>query len=1082
MKDKKKIAFLSLALTALLALSGCGGNNPSTDPSKNTETTSADPGTSATESTETTTSEETTSEETTSEETTSEETTSEETTSEETTSEETTSEDPVVYHTVRFLLDGDVLKSYQVKEGETVTYDGEEPAKQPTAEICKFVFKGWDKDVKQPITADVDFNAVFREYVLEQEIDDFEKYEGNTDLADAGWVAQTYKDSGWTDQTSASVTMSTNATHGEKAVRLNAWDNGMDFKIVNHGLKEKFSKAANALKFSFMAPSFMATKVLVYTVPVEIQGQTKEPKFEYTLNRSKTGNYVDYTIPLASAGWRLWGEEGKSIAETASWLGIDVDDFPTYITKIEFYLKGNKTSNTDMIAFLDNVRFVTEENPGDLEESVTILYDRYTAVLNDGTTLRIDIDAEKNAVAKVIDIETPQEVPGKITYEGDNVVFTSADSGATLVYKGTMTNGGQLINFVSATGAFAPAVDKVKLNAVQVVDNYEGYASDGKAYYQGNTDLSQRSGARGAYYSEYYAGGTASSPYGGSGWSLLGGDGSQLKLKQDKAGAHSGNNYLCLKHSKSVAFRYILWGMFDGTAEKNAYRGSTFSFWAKTNGLVNQFTVLAYSKPQVTLQTETSSQVRYEKFEQTEAIGQWKHFEITLNPNLVYYGFMIKTDKNTNLSANESYLYIDDVEIYTANPYKAYIAPEPPVEQKELTNGQVFFTSVMGMASGKLIIKKDNACQFLIPAVHMNIFGTYSMVENEVTLDFDELGTIVATLDKDATNLTYVKATGELGAYGELDFGEVDVLDNAETYTDNGHMYYQGMTDKSKRDGARGAYFCDYYSGGSGSPVGGSGWSLMGGNGDQLSLETSGEFVYSGSNSIKMKRNKTNAMRYMTWGLMDGTADAHTGANYFVYYAKNPNSVALTIKTSVYYQAKVEPATQQSNRAYVEAAIPANSDWVQVVIPLDPAKTYYGVAYTAATVSGGSGADFFYIDDQMFVSEEMNILSPFVAINNLAMTGTTLAGETTITIGEGGKVSLTNAALGGTINATFTLIDSTMTIKLPAVNGGSGTTLVGTYGPADAEDTFQFVVTSCTGDLASYITADTVFSGLIPNA
>ena len=50
MKDKKKIAFLSLALTALLALSGCGGNNPSTDPSKNTETTSVDPGTSATES------------------------------------------------------------------------------------------------------------------------------------------------------------------------------------------------------------------------------------------------------------------------------------------------------------------------------------------------------------------------------------------------------------------------------------------------------------------------------------------------------------------------------------------------------------------------------------------------------------------------------------------------------------------------------------------------------------------------------------------------------------------------------------------------------------------------------------------------------------------------------------------------------------------------------------------------------------------------------------------------------------------------------------------------------------------------
>ena len=1069
MKDKKKIAFLSLALTALLALSGCGGNNPSTDPSKNTETTSVDPGTSATESTETTTSEETTSEET----------TSEETTSEETTSEESTSEDPVVYHTVRFLLDGNLLKSYQVKEGETVTYDGEEPAKQPTTEICKFVFKGWDKDVTQPITADIDFNAVFREYVLEQEIDDFETYEGDNDLADSGWVAQTYKDSGWTDQTSASVTMSTNATHGEKAVRLNAWDNGMDFKIVNHGLKDKFSKAANALKFSLMAPSFMTGKVLVYTVPVEIQGQTKEPKFEYTLNKSKTGDYVDYTIPLASAGWRLWGEEGKSIAETASWLGIEVDDFPTYITKIEFYLKGNQTSNTDMIAFLDNVRFVTEENPDDLEESVTILYDRYTAVLNDGTTLRIDIDAEKNAIAKVIDIETPQEVPGKITYEGDNVVFTSADSGATLVYKGTMTNGGQLINFASATGTFAQAVDKVKLNAVQVVDNYEGYASDGKAYYDGNQDMSQRSGARGAYYSEFYntTATQAEAPWGGKDWHLMGGDGSQLKLKQDKAGAHSGNNYLCMKNSQYNAMRYMQWGLFDGTSEKNAFRGSTFSFWAKTNGRVPAMKVRVFSQTQPTLQTQ-DNQRRIGEFTEAAAVGEWKHYTIELNPNLVYYGFQIFLEKN---QIADSFLYIDDVEIYTADPYKAYVAPEQPVEQKELTNGQVFFTSVMGMASGKLIIKKDNACQLFVPAVHTNIIGSYSMVENEVTLDFGEEGTIVATLDKDATNLTYVKATGVLQAYGELDFGEVDVLDNAETYTESGKMYYQGNTDVSKRSGARGAYFCDYYSGGSGSPVGGSGWSLMGGSGDQLSLETSSEFVYSGSNSIKMKRNKTNAMRYMTWGLMDGTADAHTGANYFVYYAKNPNSVALTIKTSVYYQAKVEPSTQQSNRAYVEAAIPANSDWVQVVIPLDPAKTYYGVAYTAATVSGGSGADYFYIDDQMFVSEEMNILSPFVAINNLAMTGTTVAGETTITIGEGGKVSLANSLLG-TINATFTLIDDTMTIKIPGTSGGLGTTLVGTYGPADTQDTFQFVVTECTGDLASYITADTVFSGLVPNA
>ena len=1072
MKDKKKIAFLSLALTALLALSGCGGNNPSTDPSKNTEPTSADPGTSATESTETTTSEETTSEETTSEETTSEETTSEETTSEETTSEETTSEDPVVYHTVRFLLDGDVLKSYQVKEGETVTYDGEEPAKQPTAEICKFVFKGWDKDVKQPITADVDFNAVFREYVLEQEIDDFEKYEGNTDLADAGWVAQTYKDSAWTDQTSASVTMSTNATHGEKAVRLNAWDNGMDFKIVNHGLKEKFSKAANALKFSFMAPSFMATKVLVYTVPVEIQGQTKEPKFEYTLNRSKTGDYVDYTIPLASAGWRLWGEEGKSIAETASWLGMDVDDFPTYITKIEFYLKGNKTSNTDMIAFLDNVRFVTEENPSDLEESVTILYDRYTAVLNDGTTLRIDIDAEKNAVAKVIDIETPQEVPGKITYEGDNVVFTSADSGATLVYKGTMTNGGQLINFASATGVFAPAVDKVKLNAVQVVDNYEGYASDGKAYYDGNQDMSQRSGARGAYYSEFYntTATQAQAPWGGKDWHLMGGDGSQLKLKQDKAGAHSGNNYLCMKNSQYNAMRYMQWGLFDGTSEKNAFRGSTFSFWAKTNGRVPAMKVRVFSQTQPTLQTQ-DNQRRVGEFTEAAAVGEWKHYTIELNPNLVYYGFQVFLEKN---QIADSFLYIDDVEVYTADPYATFI-PEP--EDLALEAGRVYAAKYNGIVNVQLTVKPDNNVKLVAPGLNMDVEGSYVISQDEVTITLTGGTVYVGTIAQDLSGITFKSVTGNdliAAALNNMSFGDSLVVENAEGYTEPGTMYYQGSS-ADKRSGARGAFYCDYYSGqeSQSSPVGGTKWSLMGGNGDQLSLNKNDAFE--GSQSLDIKVSTNGAMRYMQWGLYDGSSKAVTGVNKFSVRVKNPLSKAATVNVMVYRIPKVEPSTQGDGyRAQTgEKTIAAQTDWTEFEVTLDPTKTYYGFCIVLKA-QGGSG--MLQFDYAHYESADYNPELSFFAPKDLVLSGkTTDTKAASLKFGTGGKIYLTSETLGvteleGTYKMSMSLGKQIMEISV------GGNTIKGSYAFNAATGKVTFVVTEVEGEISALLPADTTFT------
>ena len=336
---------------------------------------------------------------------------------------------------------------------------------------------------------------------------------------------------------------------------------------------------------------------------------------------------------------------------------------------------------------------------------------------------------------------------------------------------------------------------------------------------------------------------------------------------------------------------------------------------------------------------------------------------------------------------------------------------------------------------------------------------------------------MVMQLNEEGNKLTKVSATGVAETFGNIAFDEIDVLDNAESYTESGKMYYQSNTDKNNRSGARGAYYCDYYSGGSGSTVGGNGWSLMGGNGDQLSLETS--IAHSGSNSLKLKRNNGGAaMRYMTWGLMDGSAEGHTGVNYFLCYMKNPNDKAATIKTSVYYQDQVTPSTQQSNRAYLEVSLPANADWTPVVIPLDPAKTYYGVAYSVSGVSQ-SAADYIYVDDAMFFSEEMNITAPFLAIKGLTMTGVINAGEASIILGQNNTVKLSCSALGGDLDAKFTLIGSTMTITVPALQGGSGTTIVGTYAPTETEGVIAFTVSSVTGDLAAAISAGTIFQGSI---
>ena len=115
------------------------------------------------------------------------------------------------------------------------------------------------------------------------------------------------------------------------------------------------------------------------------------------------------------------------------------------------------------------------------------------------------------------------------------------------------------------------------------------------------------------------------------------------------------------------------WGLFDGTAEQQSFRGSKFSFWAKSNGWVKNFKFYMYSQSAPTNATR-DERVKSYQFEETEAIGQWKHYEIELNPKLVYYGYMVLIEKNYNLSGNEAYLYIDDVEVYTANPYATYVA------------------------------------------------------------------------------------------------------------------------------------------------------------------------------------------------------------------------------------------------------------------------------------------------------------------------------------------------------------------------------------------------------------------------
>ncbi len=975
--------------------------------------------------------------------------------------------------TVRFLVDGQEVKSYQVEEGQKVVYDGEQPTKAADANAVKYRFKGWDKDLNQPITQDTTINAVFAEYAAEVMVDDFESYESSSEVTDADWVAIGWKDNGWSEETNAAVSLGTNSVEGNKALRLDAWRNGSYYKMAKKFATNTFNKSVNAMKFRLMVPADCDIQVILYAACV-INGEQQSPAFYYPL-KAQSSEYVEYTLPLDDAAWDLWNQhKGQSIASVADWTGIHQDDLMSYLTKIEISIKGSVDGNLPYHGYLDSLKFVTLDNPVKAEVEKMGQYTKYTGVLNNGYTVKVELGANGAATATVLDAPEQQQIPGNVAIDANkNMTFTSADSGATLVYKAQLKNGGQSLKFVEAGGALADAVTGVNLNAVQVVDNYEQYTSDGQAYCLKYPDINARSGCRGAYYSEYCPGGSASAPWGGAGWSLMGSEGEQLKLMNDNGGHNGSKNYLSLKHSKSFAFRYMQWGLFDGTADRNNFRGSKFSFWAKTSGLVNKFKVYMYSQPNPSLTTKEND-VKIGEFTQTEAIGQWKHFEIDLNPNLTYYGFMITMDKNQDLVDNQSYLFIDDVEVYTANPYATYVPEVPPVENKALIPGNAYLGKIGGLINATLRIKSDTEVTLAAPGMAMELNGTYTIAEDELTMVVGG-ATYKATISEDLDKLTFVSVEGQGQVAGALNNLSFDIIrgENVESYTETGRTIKKGDEDESKNCGSSGAFYIDMYKGSesTSSPVGGSKWDLTGsGAGAALNKEDAAE----GSQSLKLLNSQYGNMRYIQWDLYKGTAKPMTGMTSFSLYLKNYSAdTAQKVTIMAYKVQKVDSAHQGSDyRTQLAVTLPAGQDWTKYTVELDASKTYYG--FTLLIDSKWNKTDYYVGADAMCFSNVDNDPSlNYFAKDGLVLSGDITAGAATMTFGQKGAVTLNNENLGGDLAGTYTMAmgeaGQLLTVKTSMGN------ITGTYS-VNPMGKVTFTVTEVTGGLAQGVNVGAVLS------
>ena len=1059
MKNKSKFAFLSVAFAALLSLGACGQVGQSLKDSKSTVSSLSTDVSSEVGGSET--SDNNSSASAMNSDSSSASNSASSSNSSSSSSSSSSQEIPNTY-IVSFVVDGVVVQTDELEPGDIAVYNGATPTKQDGSGK-QYRFKGWSPDITQPINKDTVFTAQFAEYLAVQMIDDFESYEDSPSMKDEGWTALAYSNATgqWTNDTNATVSLGTRSEEGQKSLRFDAWENGVGYKFAKIFKGGEFANAANALQFRLMVPQINTVKVLLHA-KMTIGGSTQTPSFTYTLN-VPSSEYVEYTIPLNDDGWALWGEAGKSIHTCADWLGIHEDDLLPYLTRIEFYVQGNDGgTGLPYVGFLDSAKFVTIDNATNTAIENLVINDRYTATLTDGTTLRLDVGDNGAATASVIDLETPVSVDGTLSVNGRDVTFASS----ALTYRGTLTNGGNLIKFVSASGSLKDLVEDVNLTGVQVLDNFDQYTADGKAYYKDNP-MNQRSGCRGAYYSEYFSNAaTDHTEWGGDKWSLLGGDGSQLKLKQDASGAHSGKNYLCLKNSQYNAMRYMQWGLYDGTSEKNSFRGNKLGFWARTNGLVPAFKVACYSQTSPKNATK-DNYVKSQTFACSAPIGEWTHYEIDLNPNVVYYGFLVFMEKN---GSADSYLYLDDVEIYSANPYAHY---EAPVEEALPTvlPSTYYLGAAAGLFNTSIGFLEDNSA-YLCFGDNYYGQGTYEINDREVTVSVDD-GAIVytATMSDDATELIFKSVTGSnadyVGILNNTNYTLADYADNAETYKDDGLMYYQGNQNEALISGARGAYYCDYQAGNASysSPIGGSGWILMGGSGDQLKLNTTNPLA--GAKSLDMKKSTAGAMRYIQWGLYKGTAEAHTFKTNFVVQVRNNADNATKVKVMVFKAQYVTAENYETSYVGKEVTLDAGAtDFID--IELDINETYYGYGIELAK---DSKAAYITFDNALFYSyytDGVNYLAP----KDMVLNGKNGL-DASIKFGDTTKAFITYSAIG--LNNTECSYRMTYGGGQGMIITVNGKEIEGSYVVA-LDGTVTFTVTGVDPALSSYITVGAVFS------
>lgn len=298
----------------------------------------------------------------------------------------------------------------------------------------------------------------------------------------------------------------------------------------------------------------------------------------------------------------------------------------------------------------------------------------YTGLGDDGYIYKLTLNGAAATVSSLNKESNVSITDGVVSYNGENISITFASANVT--YNLSSSDDLSVLNFVSKTGAGASLFPQMDVYRVYDVENFDNYSVTGQGR-DGSHEWYQTSGVRSAFYSQYYGGSSEDK------MSLMGGT-DYITLKTDIRHGDSGKA-ISIKTTTSNYMRYVQNRVYYGDPHMVG-KGRYLSFWARHgyNGANVQdknivFDVYAF-KYNNCYRLNSDSLLKNESYRLAQTVTipattGWHQYIIEIDENVEYKGFGLRAHSHSN-TAGTIYLPIDDVQIFTYNPWATYVSPE----------------------------------------------------------------------------------------------------------------------------------------------------------------------------------------------------------------------------------------------------------------------------------------------------------------------------------------------------------------------------------------------------------------------